>query len=112
MAALLAFTFATGDGWLPIVAVVAVVGIASAVATSRLQGPGDVDGDGYYGARTRWPRSCVCPCCAASRIAQLVFGGRHGGRPGPHRDGPGGPPRTSPSGHRPGGSHGLAGDDD
>jgi MFS family permease len=74
MAALLAFTFATGTGWLAIVAVVAVAGIASAAATSRLRVHGDVDGDGYS-ARESVATVLRLPMLRRITFAQLVFGG-------------------------------------
>jgi MFS family permease len=73
MAALLAFTFATGTGWLPIIAVVAVSGIACAAATSRLRVHGDVEGD--YSARESVTTVLRLPMLRRITFAQLVFGG-------------------------------------
>jgi MFS family permease len=74
MAALLAFTFvATGTGWLPILAVVIVVGVVSAGATSRLSVPASVTADRYSAQEsvaTVWRH----PMLRRITLAQLVFG--------------------------------------
>jgi predicted MFS family arabinose efflux permease len=74
MAALLAFTFAAaGSGWLAIVAAVAVVGIISALATSRLK----LDGGGTvrrYGASESVATVLRRPMMRRITAAQLVFG--------------------------------------
>jgi hypothetical protein len=73
MAALLACTFATGEGWLAIVAVVSLAGIASASATSRLIVGGDVAG-ATYSARESVATVMRLPTLRSIAMAQLVFG--------------------------------------
>jgi hypothetical protein len=73
MAALFAFTFASGAGWLAIVAVVALVGIVSATATSRLTVEGGVAGAGYS-ARESVATVMRLPRLRSITLAQLVFG--------------------------------------
>jgi MFS family permease len=74
MAALLAFTFAaTGNGWLPVLAVVAVVGIGSAVATSRLT-LADSSAHPAFGARHSITAVWRRPTLRRITLSQLVFG--------------------------------------
>jgi MFS family permease len=73
MAALLAFSFATtGEAWLPVLAVVAVVGIGCALATTRLS----LDGNSQpaYGARQTLAAVWHQPMLRGVTISQLVFG--------------------------------------
>ena len=100
MTALLAFTFAAaGAGWLAIVAVVAVVGIVSGMAPSRLTLDTDEEVAQLRcrGVRPHRP----APAHAAphhhgpARLRQ-----RHGGPARAHRHGPGGPPGPVHRGHR------------
>ena len=74
MAALLAFTFAAGgSGWLLILALVAVIGIVSAFASSQLTVEA-AEGAGHYSARESVATVLRLPMLRKITMAQLVFG--------------------------------------
>jgi MFS family permease len=74
MAALLAFTLASEeDGWLPIIGVVAVVGVVSATATSRLHVRGAVRPTAY-GPLDSVAAVVRPPAMRRITVAQLIFG--------------------------------------
>lgn len=74
MAALLAFTLVTTrDGWLPILAIVIVVGVGSAIATTRLRltdGAVQAQYGAWHSIVAVWRR----PTLRRITISQLVFG--------------------------------------
>ena len=87
MTALLAFTFAAaGAGWLAIVAVVAIVGIVSGLAPSRLTLDTDEEVPSY-GAVESVRTVLRRPMLRRITTAQLVFGSGMVALPGPHRHG-------------------------
>lgn len=72
--ALLAITVAaTTSGWVPIIAVVAVVGAASSLAVSRMSVP-SFDGSGHFSALGSLRSVAGTPVVRRIAVAQLLFG--------------------------------------